>query len=71
AIVNLDDLDAVMIVAHPFNSVVKGCNYFLLCVRCEKRKAVGEVTAQRAVTGCHVRKASLIVISDQSRLIDR
>ncbi|MCO5779623.1 hypothetical protein, partial [Enterobacter hormaechei] len=67
AIVNLDDLDAVMIVAHPFNSVVKGCDYFLLCAGHEKRKAVGGVTAQRAVTGCRVRKASLIVISDQSR----
>ncbi|WP_220717148.1 hypothetical protein, partial [Enterobacter hormaechei] len=62
---------AVMIVAHPFNSVVKGCNYFLLCVRCEKRKAVGGVTAQRTATGCGVREWLLIVISDQSRLIDR
>nr|DAL23647.1 MAG TPA_asm: hypothetical protein [Caudoviricetes sp.] len=60
-----------MIVAHPFNSVVKGCNYFLLCVRCEKRKAVGGVTAQRTATGCGVREWLLIVISDQSRLIDR
>ncbi|MCO5779530.1 hypothetical protein, partial [Enterobacter hormaechei] len=65
AIVNLDDLDAVMIVAHPFNSVVKGCNYFLLCVSCEKRKAVGGVTAQRTATGCGVREWLLIVISDQ------
>ncbi|WP_205620509.1 hypothetical protein, partial [Enterobacter hormaechei] len=62
---NLDDLDAVMIVAHPFNSVVKGCNYFLLCVRCEKRKAVGGMTAQRTATGCGVREWLLIVISDQ------
>lgn len=41
AIVNLDDLDAVVIVAHLFNSVVKGCDYFLLCVRCKKRNTVG------------------------------
>ncbi|ESM51532.1 hypothetical protein L392_05280, partial [Klebsiella pneumoniae MGH 46] len=28
AVVNLDNLDAVMKIAHPFNSVVKGEHYF-------------------------------------------
>jgi hypothetical protein len=41
----------VMIVAHLFNSVVKGCDYFLLCAGSEKRNAVGMGTAQRAVSG--------------------